>query len=129
MERGAEAFVFLFSDSLLPVWLQSQGGFGINTKLPWKDESKLRECAVICCVLVDWHITLFRQTGWMQSLSLTYCFGVYLRLFVHPKFPGVWEFCLPKALQVLVTQQNVVLFFLNAFSGVAFNVEGCKTHI
>lgn len=48
---------------------------------------------------------------------------------MHPEFPGVWEFCLPKALQVLVTQQNVVLFSLNAFSGVAFNVEGCKTQI
>lgn len=63
----------------------------------------------------------------MQSFSLNFCLGTYLRLFVHPKFPNVWEFHLPKALQVLVTQQNVVLFSLNAFSGVVFNVEACKT--
>lgn len=29
----------------------------------------------------------------------------------------------------LVTQQNVVLFSLNAFSGVAFKAEACKTQI
>lgn len=48
---------------------------------------------------------------------------------MHPKFPDVWDFYLPKALQVVVTQQNVVLCSLNAFSGVAFNVEACKAQM
>lgn len=45
------------------------------------------------------------------------------------KFPSVWVFYLPKALQVLITQQNLVLFSLDAFSGVAFKAEVCKPQI
>lgn len=58
---GGQKHLFSFwSDSLLPLLLQSQWGFGINTKFLWKDQSKLRGCAVIRCILMDWHITLFQ---------------------------------------------------------------------